>query len=153
MSWGDLYLYLYYYAHRELKNKWDKENHIDTFLRNEVTGIISLKERTWDLRGTRQGLEGGRCSLCLGERMLNISSETKRQRERVYSKFLVMNKNVACRIMITSTDLTEITKEGKYLFTSNFRIKLENKIRLQNLRGATGKRIWNQGIVRQKRKN
>jgi hypothetical protein len=77
MSWCELCLYLYYSAHREFKSKWGKDAHIDRSARNELAGIISLKEKIWDLRGTRQGLEGGRCSLYLGERMLNTRSERK----------------------------------------------------------------------------
>jgi hypothetical protein len=39
---------------------------MDTSARNEVGGIISLKEKIWNLRGTRQGHEGRKCSLRLG---------------------------------------------------------------------------------------
>jgi hypothetical protein len=49
-----------------LKIRGGKGAHIDISARNELAAIISLKEWIWDLRGTRKGPEGGRCSLCLG---------------------------------------------------------------------------------------
>jgi hypothetical protein len=36
-------------------------------LRNKDKGIIWIQKGIWDLRGIRQRLEGGRCSLCEGE--------------------------------------------------------------------------------------
>jgi hypothetical protein len=45
---GELCVYLYYCAHRELKNWWGKGTHGGISARNEVAGIISLKERIWN---------------------------------------------------------------------------------------------------------
>jgi hypothetical protein len=83
MAWGDLCLYLYYCAHREFKNKWGKETNIGTSARKEAAGIISLEERIWDLRGTRQGLEGGRCSLCLGGGGQNVEHTFKNEKAKI----------------------------------------------------------------------
>jgi hypothetical protein len=91
---GELCLYLYYCAHRELKNWWGKGTHGGISARNEVAGIISLKERIWNYRGTRQGLEGGRCFLCLEGK--NVEHTFRKVKQRVWfivhSKFLVISK-------------------------------------------------------------
>jgi hypothetical protein len=85
---GELCLYLYQCAHRELKNKWGKETHIDISARNEVAGIVSLKKWIWNLRGPRQGFVGGRCSLYLGGKNVEHTFE----KEKAKRKFIVCSK-------------------------------------------------------------
>jgi hypothetical protein len=54
-----------------------------------------MKKGMWDLRGTRQGFEGGRCSLCVGEGNIEHRFRNEKVDRMIYtahSKFLVMNK-------------------------------------------------------------
>jgi len=53
------------------------------------------EERKWDLRGTRQGLEGGKCPLCVGEGIIEHRFRNEKAEKIIYkihSKFLVMNR-------------------------------------------------------------
>jgi hypothetical protein len=53
------------------------------------------EKRKWDLRGTRQGREGGRCSLCVGEGIIEHRFRKEKAEKMIYtvhSKFLVMNR-------------------------------------------------------------
>ena len=49
----------------------------------------------WDLRGTAQGLEGGRCSLCVGEWIIEQKFRKEKAERMIYtvhSKCLIMNR-------------------------------------------------------------
>ena len=54
-----------------------------------------MEEKKWDLRGTRQGLEGGRCSLCVGKGIIEHRFRKENADRMVYTvhcKFFVMNR-------------------------------------------------------------
>jgi hypothetical protein len=53
------------------------------------------EKRKWDLRGTRQGFEGGRCSLFVGEGNIEHRFRNEKAEGMIYtahSKFLIMNR-------------------------------------------------------------
>jgi hypothetical protein len=43
------------------------EEYVMCCSRNDTRGIAWFRAGTWNLRGTRKGLEIGRCPLCSGE--------------------------------------------------------------------------------------
>jgi hypothetical protein len=84
-------------------------------------GNNMVESRDLETRGIRRGCKRGRCPLCLGEEdakhILLKCPETKKWREElVCSKWVDINEDIACRKIISCTNVTKIKTTAKYLF-------------------------------------
>jgi hypothetical protein len=83
------------------------------------------------LRGTRNGLEKGRCLLCNEEEdtlhiILKCPEMRKLREHPVSRKWLTVNEEIACR-KINCTNTLEIRNIGSYLF--KIRCRWEKRIK------------------------
>jgi len=79
------------------------------------------EKRKWDLRGTRHGFEGRRCSLCVGEGIIEHRFRNEKAERMIYTVHskICYEQNAANSIRITYADLTGIKIRRKYLFAVN----------------------------------
>jgi hypothetical protein len=84
-------------------------------------GIAWFRTGIWKIRGTRKGLEIGRCLLCNGEEnaihILLKCPETRRPREHLLSrKWQIINKELACKKIINCTNTVQLRNLDIYLY-------------------------------------
>jgi hypothetical protein len=111
---------LVYYC--EIRQKWGKGSYTDECIRKVRMGMLWLKAGIWKLRGSRRGSVREKCPLCLGEEdakhRLIKCPETKKWREKLCNKWLIINEDVAYRkiLVFTCRNISKVKTIGSYLF-------------------------------------
>jgi hypothetical protein len=89
-----------------MKLLWDREGYVMCGSSNDRRGLAWFRAGIWKLRGTRRGLEIGRCPLCNGEEdavhILIKCPGTRRLREHLLSrKCQIINEELAYKKIIS----------------------------------------------------
>jgi hypothetical protein len=115
-----------------MKLLFDREDCVMCGSRNDRMGIAWFRAGIWKFRGSRKGLQIGRCTLCNGEedaiRILLKCPETRRLREHLLSrKWRIINEELAYKEIINCTNTVELRNLGRYLYKIKFKWKNRSK--------------------------
>jgi hypothetical protein len=120
-----------------MKLLWDREDCVVCGSRNDRMGIAWFRAGIWKVRGTRKGLETGRCPLCNGEEdavhTLLKCPETRRLREHRSRKWQIINEELAYKKIINCTNTVELRNLDRYLH--KIKCKYKNRIKELQLYG------------------